>query len=65
MKKNVGNIDKGMRLIIAAALFPLLLLLKGPAKWIGLVSMPLVGTVLTGKCGVYTALGISTCKVED
>ncbi|MCC5889685.1 MAG: DUF2892 domain-containing protein [Alkalibacterium sp.] len=65
MEKNVGNSDKWLRLIMAALIFPLLFVIKGPVKWAGLVSVPLLGTALMGRCGLYAALGINTCKLEN
>ena len=31
---------------------------------LGIVSLALLATGFTGKCGLYSALGIDTCKVE-
>ncbi|HIP48662.1 MAG TPA: DUF2892 domain-containing protein [Lutibacter sp.] len=69
MKKNVGSIDKVVRVLIAlvAAYFAY----KGgfePA-WIAYVLWAVAGvmlfTTLMGSCLLYTAFGTSTCKVKE
>ncbi len=60
MTKNVGGIDRGLR--IAAGLVLLSLVFVGPQTpwgWIGLV--PLF-TGLIGWCPAYLPFGIKTCK---
>lgn len=65
MQKNVGTADKWMRISMASLLFPLLFLVKGPVKWMGLLSIPLLGTALLNRCGLYSVLGLDTCKIEN
>jgi hypothetical protein len=63
MNKNVGNIDKILRIVAGAALIGLSLSgVIGVWGWIGVV--PLV-TGLMGWCPAYTLLGIKTCPVSD
>lgn len=64
MKMNVGEKDRTIRIILSFVLFPLLFILHGPAKWIGLLSIPLLGSALTRKCGAYALMGTSTCEIE-
>jgi hypothetical protein len=60
MKKNIGNIERGIR--IAAGLLILSLAFVGPKSyWAYLGIMPLT-TGLIGWCPPYAMLGISTCK---
>ena len=64
MTKNIGSIDRILRLIIGAALVAAALGLFGVAyqsvwAWIGVV--PLV-TALVGSCPLYSILGMSTCS---
>lgn len=62
MTKNVGGIDRGLR--IAAGLVLLSLVFVGPQTpwgWIGLV--PLF-TGLIGWCPAYLPFGIKTCKTS-
>ena len=51
MKCNIGKTDKIIRVIVGVAIIA-----------VGIV--PIV-TAAIGWCGLYTALGISTCKTED
>ena len=67
MKKNIGNTDKIIRLLIAAIL--LVLYVSGVVTGtFGIVLAIIAGvlaiTTLTGFCGLYTVLGINTCKAK-
>jgi len=68
MKKNVGSIDKVIRLIIAAVAIY--------AAYAGMVASPwdyvlyvvaaiMVGTSLMGSCPLFSIFGINTCKVKE
>ncbi|MDH4156875.1 MAG: DUF2892 domain-containing protein [candidate division Zixibacteria bacterium] len=60
MKKNVGGIDRVLRIVVG--LFVTSLVFWGPKSlWALLGLIPLV-TGLIGWCGLYVPLGISTCK---
>lgn len=60
MTKNIGTIDRSLRVIVGLALIALSVTgTTGPWGWIGIV--PLV-TALVGWCPAYTLLGIKTCK---
>ena len=62
MKKNVGGIDRILRIIAGAALIAWVLLASGPTwAWIGIV--PLL-TGLFNFCPAYRLLGINTCKAK-
>ncbi|MEQ6916106.1 YgaP family membrane protein [Halomonas aquatica] len=62
MKKNVGSIDKIVRIVIGAILIGMAITgMIGAWGWIGLV--PLV-TGLLNTCPAYRLLGISTCKTQ-
>ncbi len=68
MKKNVGLIDKIIRIIIAAVILVLFLtdVITGVAGIVLLViGGVLVLTSITGRCGLYYPLGINTCKVKN
>lgn len=60
MKHNIGNIDRGLRIVIGLALIALAVMnVIGWWGWIGLV--PLL-TGLFRFCPAYRLLGISTCQ---
>ncbi|WP_323782087.1 DUF2892 domain-containing protein [Thalassovita sp.] len=56
--KNIGTIDKVLRIVIGALLIAGALMGYGVWMWIGVI--PLV-TGLMGSCLIYSILGISTC----
>jgi hypothetical protein len=61
--KNVGGIDKTLRIIIGLVLIALVFV--GPQTawgWVGLV--PLV-TGLFGFCPLYKILGLNTCPIKS
>ncbi len=68
MKKNVGLIDKVIRIIIAAVLVILYFteVLTGTP---GIIALVVAGIALitsfTSICGLYSLFGFSTCKLKD
>ena len=62
MTKNVGSIDKVLRIIIGLALLSLLVLIDGPHRWWGLLGLVPLGTAFINWCPLYVALGIKTTK---
>ena len=59
-KKNIGSLDRILRIIIGAVLIGLTLTDNiGAWGWIGV--LPLL-TGLMSSCALYTVLGINTCK---
>jgi hypothetical protein len=61
MRKNVGGIDKGLR--IAAGFALLALGAFGPLGWWGLIGIVPLATGLMGNCPAYSLLGMNTCAV--
>ena len=60
MKRNVGNLDRIIRIAIGLVLVALAL--TGSIGWWGYLGIiPLLAGVV-GNCPLYTLLGISTCK---
>ena len=60
MQKNVGNLDKTLR--IAAGLILISLVFVGPQTpwgWIGIIPL---ATALVGWCPLYRLIGVSTCR---
>lgn len=69
MKKNVGGLDKVIRIGIgiAAAAYAFLGLDSSGTLAIVLyvVAGAMIATSAVGFCGLYTILGVSTCKLEQ
>lgn len=66
MMKNMGMIDRGGRLVIAAALAILALgtgMLTGVLFWVALaVAAIFTLTALVGNCPLYRIIGLKTCR---
>ncbi|TXH77217.1 MAG: DUF2892 domain-containing protein [Lysobacteraceae bacterium] len=65
MQKNVGSIDKILRIVIGLGLLSLLFVLEAPMKYLGLIGIVPLFTSLMGWCPLYTLLGVNTCKVKS
>ena len=62
MVKNVGNIDKLIRLVLGL----LIIIIAGYYQsWWALLGVVLVITALTRTCLLYRLLGVSTCKMDS
>lgn len=63
MKKNIGGIDKILRIVVGALLIVLTVTgTIGVWGWIGVV--PLVAG-LFGYCPLYSLIGLNTCRVKN
>lgn len=63
--KNVGKIDRVIRLVAGAALGYFAYTGSGPAAIImGVAAAGAVITGLVGFCGLYKLFGINTCSVD-
>ncbi len=73
MERNVGSLDQNVRIAVGAvAGLVSLAVLAGQiglpavaAPVLGIVAVIMLVTGLSGTCGVYSALGVSTCPVEQ
>lgn len=59
MKKNIGNLDKMIRILIGLVLIALVFV--GPQTIWGWLGVPVILIALFGWCPLYKVLGISTC----
>ena len=67
MKKNMGNLDKGIRIVIAIAIAILYFTntIEGTLAYILMAfAAILVITNFISFCPLYVVLGINTCKVK-
>ncbi|MDZ7376401.1 MAG: DUF2892 domain-containing protein [candidate division KSB1 bacterium] len=62
MKKNVGSIDRVIRVILGLAIIGLGI---GFKSWLGLIGLVPMLTAIIGWCPLYRPFGISTCKVKS
>jgi hypothetical protein len=63
MKKNIGNIERIVRVVVGIGVLSLTLV--GPQSLWGLLGLVPLATGLIGWCPPYAMLGISTCKRTD
>jgi hypothetical protein len=62
MKTNVGSIDRVLRIALGGCLIAWAAAFDGPAlAYLGVI--PLL-TGLVGTCGLYSLLGINTCRIK-
>ncbi|MBT8259873.1 MAG: DUF2892 domain-containing protein [Flavobacteriaceae bacterium] len=67
MKKNVGNTDKGLRVLLAIVVAALYYfnVIEGTLAYILMVfAIILLITSLVNFCPLYTLFGINTCKIK-
>ena len=63
MKANVGGFDKWARIFGGSFLLGLVMV-EAIGSW-GLAGIIPLVTGLTERCGLYSIVGISTCKLRD
>jgi hypothetical protein len=68
MKKNMGVLDRRLRLFLVAPALLLVGLLVGPLGWLAVVLYVLAGvmaaTSVAGSCPLYALVGLSSCPVD-
>ncbi len=62
MQRNVGGVDRGVRIIVGAALVLWALTTAGPYHWWGLAGLVPLVTGLVGWCPAYVPFGWKTCR---
>lgn len=58
--KNMGNLDRIIRVILGLAILSLLFLLNGNMRFLGLLGLIPLITAAIGFCPLYSLLGIKT-----
>jgi hypothetical protein len=64
VKKNVGTIDKVLRVVLGLVLLAYVVLGSGSLRFIGLVGIVPLLTALVGYCPLYSLFGLSTCPAK-
>lgn len=62
MKKNVGQIDRIIRIVLGLGVLSLFFVLDGGAKWVSLLGIVFIATGIVSFCPLYLPFGISTKK---
>ncbi|WP_372738019.1 DUF2892 domain-containing protein [Neptunomonas sp.] len=60
MEKNIGSVDKVIRILIGLVLIALVFV--GPQTPWGWIGVPVILIALVGTCPLYKIIGVSTCK---
>ncbi len=64
MTRNIGNIDRAVRIIIGFALIAFAARIGFPDtgwNWLGWIGVVPILTAAFGTCPLYSAIGLSTC----
>ncbi len=61
MKRNVGNVERVIRVVVGLGILSLVFFLDGNARWWGLLGLGPIATGAMGYCPPYAWLGINTC----
>lgn len=59
MKKNMGNVDRSIRVVIGIVLLALGVMYHA---WWGAIGLIPLATAAIGFCPLYTVLGLKTCS---
>lgn len=65
MKKNVGSLDRVLRIVIGLVLIAYAIPVGFPQtgwNWVGWIGVVPILTALLGTCPAYSVLGLSTCS---
>ena len=62
MKKNVGNIERWLRILFGAAIITTGIYFQ---SWLGVIGIIPIITGSIGNCPLYSIFGFSTCKVRE
>lgn len=62
MERNIGRLDRNIRLAVGAAIIGAGLYY---VSWLGLLGLLPIASGITGRCGLYCPLGISTVERDS
>lgn len=64
LASNVGTIDRALRILVGLALIAgFFLNADASLRWLYLIGIVPLATGLSGSCGLYSLLGINTCRL--
>lgn len=64
MKRNVGSIDRIVRVVLGLSLLSLLVLLPSPTRFLGLIGLVPLLTAAVNFCPLYALFGMNTCPIQ-
>ncbi len=60
MDKNIGSTERTFRIIIGVSILPLIAVLEGNLRWLGLIGIVPIITGIMSWCPAWFVLGIRT-----
>jgi hypothetical protein len=60
MKRNVGSLDRIIRLVLGAAMIGAGIYFQ---SWFGAIGLVLIGTAFMSFCPLYAMIGANTCSI--
>lgn len=63
MTRNVGTVDRVLRVVLGIVLLALPFVLESGLRWLGLIGVVPLVTGIIGSCPGYSLLGIGTCPI--
>ncbi|MBN9469404.1 MAG: DUF2892 domain-containing protein [Bosea sp.] len=65
MIRNVGGIDRLLRIVVGLVLISLIFVVEGGVRWWGLVGLVPLLTGLFQTCPLYSVFGLNTCPLRN
>lgn len=65
LKKNVGGIDRILRIVVGIALIAAFFMTSGSYSWLYLIGIVPLATGLMSTCPLYSIFGMNTCPMKD
>lgn len=65
MQKNVGKTERVFRIVIGLILLPLVFVIEGNLRWLGLIGLVPITTAIMGWCPAWFLLGIRTGETKQ
>ncbi len=65
MTRNVGGIDRLLRIVVGLVLLSLIFVVEGTARWWGLLGLVPLLTGLFRTCPLYSVFGFNTCPLRN
>ena len=65
MKRNVGQLDRIIRIVLGLAVLSLFFLLDGGLRWISVLGLVFIVTGVINFCPLYLPFGINTHKKSE
>ena len=64
LKKNIGPIDRVLRIVVGAALIAAFFMTSGAYSWLYLIGIVPLATGLMSSCPMYSIFGLSSCSLD-